>query len=101
MNTEAKKLYTALLGKGYTVEDIGDEATFENNLQDSTKQKELYDYVTERGDFRLGDYESYEQRLALQSLPNPHPNSTITKVREEVKSEVSQPSTAQVDYFEL
>ncbi len=64
MNEELQKLYKALLKKGYTTEDIGDESTFATRMGDESNRKELYDYVSGRGDFRIGDYDQYEQRLA-------------------------------------
>ena len=68
MNDELNKLYTALIGKGYTTDDLGDENTFRSMMSDKNNRKDLYDYVSERGDFRIGDYDAYEQRLTSQPI---------------------------------
>lgn len=60
---EALKLYDALLSKGYSTDDLGDERTFLSQMGDLGNRKELYDWVSGRGDFRIGDYDSYERRL--------------------------------------
>ena len=57
-------LYNGLIKKGYSSDDIGDEATFRRKMADKENRKALYDYVSSRGDFRIGDYESYESRLS-------------------------------------
>lgn len=57
-------LYSALISKGYSVDDLGDENTFRSKMSDKGNRKELYDYVSGRGDFRIGDYDSYEDRLS-------------------------------------
>ena len=59
-------LYNGLIKKGYSVEDIGDEATFRTKMADKNNRKQLYDYVSSRGDFRIGDYDSYEKILSAQ-----------------------------------
>ena len=70
MNTnEIKKLYTALRGKGYSTYDLGDETTFETKMSNKSNRKELYDWVSSRGDFRMGDYEKYEERLTSPMQP--------------------------------
>ena len=60
---EVKKLYKALIGKGYEKKDIGDESTFAAKMSDEKNRRELYDYVQGRGDFRIGGYEDYERRI--------------------------------------
>ena len=60
-------LYNGLINKGYSTEDIGDEATFRSMMADKKNRKQLYDYVSARKDFRIGDYETYENRLSGQS----------------------------------
>lgn len=70
-------LYNGLIKKGYSVEDIGDEATFRTKMADKNNRKQLYDYVSSRGDFRIGDYDSYEKRL--------------TSVQEEQPQQTEQP----------
>lgn len=57
-------LYNALISKGYSTEDLGDEKTFRSKMSDKGNRKALYDYVSGRGDFRIGNYESYENRLS-------------------------------------
>ena len=32
-------------------------------MADKNNRKQLYDYVSSRGDFRIGDYDSYEKIL--------------------------------------
>lgn len=59
-------LYNGLINKGYSTEDIGDEATFRSMMADKKNRKQLYDYVSARKDFRIGDYETYENRLSGQ-----------------------------------
>lgn len=63
-------LYNGLIKKGYSVEDIGDEATFRTKMADKNNRKQLYDYVSSRGDFRIGDYDSYEKILSAQFADN-------------------------------
>lgn len=57
-------LYSALISKGYSADDLGDENTFRTKMSEKGNRKELYDYVSGRGDFRIGDYDSYESRLS-------------------------------------
>ena len=63
MDNEASKLYKALRGKGYSTDSIGDESTFLSKMTDADNRRQLYDWVRSRGDFRIGDYDSYERRL--------------------------------------
>lgn len=56
-------LYNGLIKKGYTQEDLGDESTFREKMSDENNRRELYDYVSGRGDFRIGDYNTYMSRL--------------------------------------
>ncbi len=62
-DNEVKKLYYALLGKGYSTADLGDEETFRTKMSDKNNRKELFDRVASKGNFRLGDYDTYERRL--------------------------------------
>lgn len=62
-DSEVKKLYSALLKKGYTPEDIGSEDVFTSKMSDEKNRKDLYNYVQGKGNFRLGSYENYERRL--------------------------------------
>ena len=59
-------LYNGLISKGYSTDEIGDEATFRSKMADKNNRKQLYDYVSARKDFRIGDYETYENRLSGQ-----------------------------------
>ena len=60
---EVKKLYNALIQKGYTIDQIGNENTFLNNMNDENKRRDLYEYVSSKGNFKIGDYDTYESRL--------------------------------------
>ena len=60
---EVKKLYQALLGKGYSTNDLGDEQSFLEKMSDSGNRKQLYDFVSSKGNFRIGDFDAYESRL--------------------------------------
>lgn len=84
-------LYNGLIKKGYSVEDIGDEATFRTKMADKNNRKQLYDYVSSRGDFRIGDYDSYEKRLSSaqeeiqpQQAEKPLPKARRQSLREQV-----------------
>lgn len=57
-------LYNGLMSKGYSREDLGDEKTFRSKMSDNNSRKQLYDYVSGRGDFKIGDYDMYEMRLS-------------------------------------
>lgn len=70
---EVKKLYTALIGKGYTANDLGNEDVFAKKMQDEQNRRELYDYVSSRGDFKIGSYDNYEQRLRPAQVQKPQP----------------------------
>ena len=79
MNTnEIKKLYTALRSKGYSSYDLGDENTFATKMEDKSSRKELYDWVSSRGDFRMGGYDKYEERL---TSPMPPEGTTTDPIR--------------------
>ena len=67
MNDNLSSLYNGLRKKGYSAEDIGDESTFRERMKDKNNRKQLYDYVAARNDFKIGDYDSYEQRLSGES----------------------------------
>lgn len=70
---EVKKLYNALIGKGYTANDLGNEDVFAKKMQDEQSRRELYDYVSSRGDFKIGSYDNYEQRLRPAQVQKPQP----------------------------
>ena len=75
MNDEVNKLYSALLSKGYSTADLGDEETFRAKMSDKNSRKELYDWVSSKGNFRLGDYETYERRLTSSMRQEQQPAS--------------------------
>ena len=102
-NDEVNKLYSALIGKGYSTDDLGDEKTFRSMMSDKGHRKELYDWVSSNGDFRIGDYDRYESRLTgankvpAEDLLNPKwkeqsysPNPEILKSGYLPKSEPTQ-----------
>lgn len=95
MNTnEIKKLYTALRGKGYSTHDLGDEKTFETRMGDKNNRKELYDWVSSRGDFHMGNYNKYEERLTSPMQPEgttTDPIRGISMAPEEQAEVVAQP----------
>lgn len=97
MNDEVKKLYSALLGKGYSTSDLGDEETFRAKMSDKNSRKELYDWVLSKGNFRLGDYESYENRLtsSMQQPEQPAAAPTVPEVEEPATPTGETPLTEQ------
>lgn len=96
--SEVKKLYNALLSKGYTTQDLGDENTFTTKMSDANNRKELYDWVSSRGDFRLGKYEDYEKRLytPIQQRDNT-PMADRYSVAPEVSDVPQAPSASTAD----
>jgi hypothetical protein len=56
-------LYDGLVKKGYSSFDIGTEEQFRKAMRDKDVRKRLYDYIIDRGDFRIGSYEDYDQRI--------------------------------------
>ena len=77
---EVKKLYNALIGKGYSTDDLGDEQRFMSMMADSANRKELYDWVSSQQNFRIGDYDTYEKRLSggAQEKPTQSEEETQT-----------------------
>ena len=70
--TQSEQLYNSLLNKGYTEKNLGDRDTFLTKMQDKENRRKLYDFISKRGDFRIGNYENYEQRIASDYLiPQP------------------------------
>ncbi|MBO7281106.1 MAG: hypothetical protein J6V00_08090, partial [Bacteroidaceae bacterium] len=70
--THSEQLYNSLLNKGYTEKNIGDRDTFLTKMQDKENRRKLYDFISKRGDFRIGNYENYEKRIASDfSIPQP------------------------------
>ena len=70
---EVKKLYQALLSKGYSTQDLGDEQRFLHKMSDAGNRKQLYDWVASKGNFRIGDFNAYESRLTGATEPKEQP----------------------------
>lgn len=91
-------------GQTYTIpenEIEGFEAAFPDATIEYHNGSEKFNVpLNERSGF-LAIYPNATTSAPTTDDSQPHPDSTIAKVREEVKSEVSQPSTAQVDYEAL
>ena len=66
---EIKKLYNALIQKGYSTSDIGEEDVFISKMGDKENRRQLYEHVSARGNFRIGDYGTYERRLTGTPAP--------------------------------
>lgn len=103
---EVKKLYDALISKGYSVQDIGDEQRFTQKMSDANNRKQLYDYVSARGNFRIGDYDSYERRLtggktSTPQSPSPSPSPSDTTYPDEVVRRHASPSNGPGNYKDL
>ena len=58
-------LYNRLIEKGYTKEELGNKTTFYKRMSDPDNRKILYEYVKERNDFRIGEFDVYEKRILL------------------------------------
>ena len=103
---EVKKLYNALIQKGYTIDQIGNENTFLNNMNDENKRRDLYEYVSSKGNFKIGDYDTYESRLTSsieQSRDNNTPAQPANPV-EDVKLDYTPkytPRTEEVKEIEM
>lgn len=65
---EVKKLYTALINKGFSANDIGDENTFVTKMGDQNARKQFYDAILKTS-FRIGDYDTFEKRLTSSDSP--------------------------------
>lgn len=63
---EVKKLYTALINKGFSANDIGDENTFVAKMGDQNVRKQFYDAISKTS-FKIGDYDTFEKRLTSTS----------------------------------
>ena len=91
---EVKKLYNALIRKGYSTSNLGDEATFSSKMADKNSRKQLYDYVSSKGNFRIGDYDSYENRLSSAgTAQKAQPVETTSTVQPEETAPVEQTET--------
>lgn len=85
---EVKKLYQALLSKGYSTQDLGDEQRFLHKMSDAGNRKQLYDWVSSRGNFRIGDFNAYEARLtggAQQEQPSTSGTQDFTMKESELE----------------
>ncbi|MEE1111832.1 MAG: hypothetical protein UH077_01440 [Bacteroidales bacterium] len=69
MQDNVTQLYNGLRKKGYTQEEIGDEKQFREYISSPKNRKEFYDMVVANDDFIIGDYETYEKRLAQDFPP--------------------------------
>ena len=81
-DNEITKLYNALISKGYSTQTLGDEQTFMTKMGDANNRKKLYDYVSSQGNFRIGDYDTYERRLAggaQASQPDTYPQEVVDR----------------------
>ena len=66
-NDNYSKLYNAMVKSGYNAAELGGSVeNFRNGMQNADTRKGFYDWVSqnERNGFRIGDYDSYEARLA-------------------------------------
>lgn len=85
---EVKKLYQALLSKGYSTQDLGDEQRFLSKMGDANNRKQLYDFVSSKGNFRIGDFNAYEARLtggAQQEQPSTSGTQDFTMKESELE----------------
>lgn len=57
-------LYSALIKKGYSTDAIGTEDIFREKLSKEKNRGILYNYILSRGDFRIGSYKQYEERIS-------------------------------------
>lgn len=65
MEDNVTKLYNALRKKNYTDEELGgSEKDFREGMKDPQMRKSFYDWVSNRGDFQIGDFDSYEERIS-------------------------------------
>ena len=93
---EVKKLYQALLSKGYSTQDLGDEQRFLSKMGDANNRKQLYDWVSSKGNFRIGDFNAYEARLtggAQQEKPSTEGTQDFTMKESELEKGNSQQPT--------
>lgn len=78
---EVKKLYTALIDKGFSANDIGDENTFVAKMGDPNSRKQFYDAISKTS-FKIGDYDTFEKRLTSSvqvEQPASTPDSPLSK----------------------
>ena len=65
---DISKLYNAMVSAGYDVDDLGgSENNFRASMGDKQTRKDFYDWVSDNeiGNFRIGDYDEYEQRIKV------------------------------------
>ena len=91
-NPTAKSLYNALINKGYTSANIGDEETFISAMTDKANRKDLFDMVVNDG-YDLGDYDAFEGRFTSQptNVEQPAVEQPMAQVPEPMKSDTIQP----------
>lgn len=96
-------LYNALINKGYSPKDLGDENIFRDKMSDSNNRKQLYDYVSARGDFKIGDYNSYEKRLGgvPKYLQRPEETKVNGSPVQDNTNSVYQPTKEKVQQYTL
>lgn len=96
-------LYNALINKGYSPKDLGDENIFRDKMSDSNNRKQLYDYVSARGDFKIGDYNSYEKRLCgvPKYLQRPEETEVNGNPVQDNANSVYQPTKEEVQQYTL
>lgn len=94
-NKNLKSLYDGLIKKGYSKDEIGDEATFNAKMADKNNRRQLFNYVSKRGDFRIGDYDSYEKRLAGTEPVKEEPSQTGTQPAEQLPVQDDETAVAQ------
>lgn len=92
---EVRKLYTALLNKGYSLDDLGDEKIFMQQMSNPDNRRELYNWVSSRKDFKIGDYDSYESRLAgvPATQANTNGGTPVTTARNQAKEAAGTAAT--------
>lgn len=56
-------LYERLIAKGYKVSEIGTEDVFRDKLSVKNNRIQLYNYIIGRGDFKIGSYTEYDERI--------------------------------------
>jgi hypothetical protein len=70
MNDDLQKLYNALISKGYSTDDIGNENQFREYMSNRDNRKYMYNWINQRNDFKLGSYDAYEERLRYLGEPD-------------------------------
>ena len=60
---DLSKLYNELIKKGYTQDELGSDTVFYEKLCDADNRKILYEYVKDRNDFKIGEFNTFEKRI--------------------------------------